>query len=70
MSKPTVQHCASAERAPEEVAATHVASPGTLHDRALMQAAFSKDQVLVQGVELYLLAVVSLEGSAEVLLEV
>ena len=39
-------------------------------DRALMQAAFSKDQLLVQGVELYLLAVASPEGSAEVLLEV
>jgi hypothetical protein len=39
-------------------------------DRALMQAAFSKDQLLVQGVEMYLLAVGLPEGSAEVLLEV
>ncbi len=35
-----------------------------------MQAAFSKDQLLVQGVEMYLLAVGLPEGSAEVLLEV
>ncbi len=39
-------------------------------DRALTQVVFSKDQVLVQGVELSLLAVVLPEGSAEVSLEV
>lgn len=39
-------------------------------DRALTQVAFSKDQRLVQGVELCLLAVVLPEDFAEVLLEV